>query len=518
MTAEQILELAMVPKWTRDTSLPDIEVSLRACRGYLDGAEALTREVVRAELIRRLTEYGHKAPVRLVDAALPQPHAEDTAKPSGQGHPVELDDPEPWPEAVDGATLLDEIVSTLRRYVVLPEPAARAVALWVVHTFALAAADVSPILALTSPTKRCGKTTLLDICGALVCRPLGTANISAAALFRIVEILQPTFLIDEADTFLRAHEELRGIINAGNTRGARVVRTVGDDHEPREFAVFCPKAIAAIGTLPDTIADRAILIRLERRAPGETVERLRRRSIAADLLPLRRRATRWAEDHIEPLRAADPTVPDALNDRAADGWHPLLAIADAAGGEWAETARRAAVSLAGGDDTEAGGDSKMLLLADMKDIFGEREAVASAEIVAALVGLQDRSWAEWGRLQKPLTPNVLARLLKPFGVRPCQVRIGAQNVHAYKREALARAWERYLRPDPHPATATPLQPLGEKDFRQNATATADADVAVAKSQKPLGEKGCSGVAVAEGRSGGEEDDFFSVSLQGERAW
>lgn len=178
----------------------------------------------------------------------------------GAGTPVLFTDPEPWPKAVDGASLLDDLAALYTRYVVLPEGAADMLALWTVHTYGHGAAQATPRVGIESPQKRCGKTTLLALIGAVAARPLPASNITSAALFRAVERWQPTVLIDEADTFLPANDELRGVLNAGHTRSqAYIIRTVGDDHEPRAFCVWAPVAIALIGKLPSTLADRASL-------------------------------------------------------------------------------------------------------------------------------------------------------------------------------------------------------------------------------------------------------------------
>src|SRR6266567_753175 len=178
-----------------------------------------------------------------------------------QGRAVTFPDPEPWPEAVDGADLLKAIADTYTRLVSLPEGAADALALFVTHTYVHDAAYVSPLLALVSPEKGCGKTTALSVTAELVRRPLSASNITAAALFRTVEKLEPTLLVDEADSFLRDNDELRGILNSGhNKAGAHVIRLVGDTFEPRVFSTWCPKAIATIGKLPPTPMDRAIVI------------------------------------------------------------------------------------------------------------------------------------------------------------------------------------------------------------------------------------------------------------------
>src|ERR1700676_3791084 len=196
---------------------------------------------------------------------------------SGQGRTVEFVEPAPWPEPVDGAVLLGDVAAAFTRFVALPPLAEVAAALWTVHAHALEAAAASPLLALTLPEKRCcGKTTTLSLLARLVPRALLSSNISPASLFRIVEKYSPTLLVDEADSFLRDKEELRRILNSGHTRDAAyVVRTVGDENEPRRFSTWAAKAVALIGHLPDTFADRSLVVPMRRHAAGEHVERLR---------------------------------------------------------------------------------------------------------------------------------------------------------------------------------------------------------------------------------------------------
>ena len=134
---------------------------------------------------------------------------------------------------------------------------------------------ITPRLAILSPVLRCGKTTLLDVLAALVYRPLPAANCSASSIFRVVEKHRPCLLIDEADSFLSANEELRGVLNSGHRRGGSVLRNVGDDHEPRAFATYAACAIAMIGQLPGTLADRSVTIGLVRRKADEAVDPFR---------------------------------------------------------------------------------------------------------------------------------------------------------------------------------------------------------------------------------------------------
>src|SRR5262249_40625703 len=167
------------------------------------------------------------------------------------------------------------ICKVIRQHVVLPDGSAEAMALWAVHTHVFDCFNHSPRLAITSPEKGCGKATALDVLRELVARPLPTSNVTASAVFRTIEIAIPTLLIDEADTFLKENEELRGILNSGHRKGTPIIRTVGDDYEPRQFSTWAPAAIAMIGNLPSTLDDRSIAVRLRRRKPTERVQAFR---------------------------------------------------------------------------------------------------------------------------------------------------------------------------------------------------------------------------------------------------
>jgi hypothetical protein len=362
----------------------------------------------------------------------------------GAGRALQIPEVEPWPGAVDGASLLDEIATIVRRHVVTSAGAPEAIALWGVQTYTIDAAFIAPRLAITSPERRCGKTTLLTILGEIVARPLSTANLTAAATFRVIESVHPTLLVDEADSFLSENEELRGIINAGHCRkSSTVVRVIElpEGHEIRGFDVFGPMAIAAIGKLPGTIEDRAIKIVMRRRRQDEEVERLRLDRVD-EFQPVARRCQRWSLDHLPRLRAADPIMPADLHDRAADNWRPLLAIADLAGGDWPRLGRRAAALLSCPEDAES---AREMLLADLKSLFEAEPSgvLFTRQILDKLHAMEDRPWPEW-RKEKPITSHQLSALLKPLRVLPNAVRRGADHGKGYRREDLEDAFTRYL--------------------------------------------------------------------------
>ncbi len=191
--------------------------------------------------------------------------------------------------------------------------------------------QVAPLAVITAPEMRCGKSQLLNLIGRLSHRPLVASNISPAAMFRVIEAHSPTLLIDEADTFFKENEELRGIVNSGHTRqAAYIIRTVGDNHEPKQFSTWGAKAISGIGTLAETIRDRAIILEMRRKLPNESIERLRHAE-GGVFECLASKLARFAQDAGVSIERALPTLPEALNDRAQDNWEPLLAIADYAG-------------------------------------------------------------------------------------------------------------------------------------------------------------------------------------------
>jgi Protein of unknown function (DUF3631) len=357
--------------------------------------------------------------------------------------------------------ILFRVTEFLRRYVVFPvSDHAVAIALWVAHTHALAAADVTPYLALTSPEKRSGKTRTLEALELLVPQPLRAASISEAALFRTIDEGGAVLLLDETDAIFSPktnHEDLRKLINAGYRRGAVVARCepAGKQIVTRRFEAFCPKVLAGIGDLPDTVADRSIPIRLHRRAPGEEVARFRFREAVIEAQPIREALEMWADsDAVDRLKDAWPDIPEALNDRAADGWEPLFAIADLAGGEWPSLARAAAVALHADDlaDEETLG---VRLLADIRKVFGDRDRFPSSELARALVDLEEAPWADlWG---KPLDARGLARRLRPFSIQPKAIRVGETTPRGYLCEAFTEAWNRYVPQEPGSDrnTATP---------------------------------------------------------------
>lgn len=251
-------------------------------------------------------------------------------------------------------------------------------------------------------------------------------------------------------------EALRGIINAGNRRGVDVVRCTGPQHTPAKFAVFSPKVLAGIdtGKLPDTIADRSIALRMKRKVTGERVERLLWAKIKPETEALRERIAEWASANVEVLAAANPDLPAELDDRAAEAWWALLAIADLAGGDWPTRARDAARELhaAGAEDESLGVE----LLTDVRSVFDGELAMFTRDLLEALNALEESRWGGWHE-GKGLRARDLAKRLKPFGVKSRKVKVDGESLQGYHRDALEDAWARYL-PAGVPEPVEPVEP------------------------------------------------------------
>lgn len=353
-------------------------------------------------------------------------------------------DPEPWPEPVGTDALLNEITHIFSRYVILPGHGAEALALWTLHTYVFEHGNFSPILALISPEKRCGKSTTLHLADSLTRRSLVTSNVSPAALFRVIEDQKPTMLIDEFDSLSAdRQEEMRNILNGGHSRKGKTIRCVGDDNKPKAFCVYCPKMVASIGDLPETMMDRAIKLPMRRKLPDESVERLRR----FDGTDTRRRLVRWARDNSTTIGTAKPALPPELNDRAADNWEILFAIAENAGDEWQARALDAAMALSG-DAAQTTATLGVELLHDMEAVFGKNTTtrMTTADLIAELKAMEERPWAS-ACFGKGISPHYLAKLLKPFGINSRTMRFGDDSTaKGYDREMLQDALLRYPLP------------------------------------------------------------------------
>ncbi len=413
----------------------------------------------------------------LADTAQPVPAPPATHAPGETDPPAEI----------DAAALLDEVHTMLCRYLAMPSAEATdAVVLWIAATHGQAAWEHATRLGITGPAKKCGKSRLLELVKALCHKTLPAVNATTAALYRSIDAAEPpTILIDEADAIFgtrkqaEANEDLRALLNAGHSRGWPILRCVGPNQDVKAFPSFAMAAVAGIGDLPDTITDRAVNIRMRRRAPHEHVRPFRIARDTPQLYVLRDRLHRWIRAHLAALRDAEPEMP--VEDRAADTWESLIAVADLAGGDWADRARRAAIILtADAQDADADASLPMRLLADLRTVFADATRLHTTTVLQRLYDIDAAPWAA-----RDLSSHDLARMLRPFGIRPHDVREdGGANRKGYDLVGLVDAFTRYL-PD-----LTVVADASATD-QQSATALACdvADVADVAAPPPEAEVG-----------------------------
>ncbi|MDF0605749.1 DUF3631 domain-containing protein [Neisseriaceae bacterium TC5R-5] len=411
------------------------------------------------------------------------------------GGGILFEEVEPWPQPVNAAVVLDQAYTLLSQYVIADKETLRAATLWAAMSWFADYATVLPLAVITAPEKGCGKSTLLMALSRLVCRPLYAANITPAALFRAVEAWKPTLMIDEADTFAKDNEELRGVLNAGHTKDtAKVVRVVeiGGELQPRAFSVWGAKALSGIGKLPETIMSRAIVLSMRRKMKGEQASNLRHAEPEAFHL-IKCQFARWAEDCGEAFAKARP-VQEGLSNRNADNWEPLFALADLASAHWPKFARQAAFKLSG--DEEDAPSLNEELLRDIRAVFDQRrvkkrlpaDKMGTTDLLEALCADEEAPWLSYNR-GRPLTARQLSKRLGDFGIKPKTIREGIETKKGYELEQFSDAFTRYLDGEAHlSVTASQTNQDGPLSVTDSHFTQAQTNLNVTR--KPLPGKDC----------------------------
>ena len=458
-----------------------------------------------------------KVSVTALDAATaPAGDANGDGKP---GRPIEFEDPEPWPEPVDGAALLNALVTLLERYVSLPKGGAVAVALWALYTWCFRTFPVSPNLMITAPERGSGKTQLTGLISWTVPRPFPVSDTTAAAIFRIIEHEAPTLLFDEAQGVLnrRSPEDPTQQILLGSfsKRFANVPRTNKDTGEVRMFSTFAPKVLNGLKLAPINLAftSRCIVVPMTRATRPYPELRDDRDPVGEDI---RRQCARWRDDHQSALREADPEMRGRIG-RIAQVWRPLLAIADAVGGEWPEMARAAADVLAAVAGTFNPGEGLgTMLLADVRTVFAQRgdpDRIQSKVLDDALSDLTERPWESMPKTGKAITAQARGRMLAEYGVNAETLRFDdGRDAKGYKRAAFADAWNAYLSEGDGDRTVEPLTCLETRDFGDSRTVDGDRGVNGSESAETPAKQGVSTVQRFGNRGAGREDAPAPVSM------
>jgi hypothetical protein len=412
-------------------------------------------------------------------------------------------DVEPWHETPHPAVLFNRIKTRLKSHVVMTEHSAIATALWVMFAWVHEVAVHSPILLVSSPEAECGKSTLLALVNYLVRRGILIVEATSGVIYRMIERYSPTLIVDEADSIFKNNLELRGIINSGWTRGTGVPRCHPDTHEPEFFETFGPKVIGLKGlNLPDTTLSRSIVIDLQRKLPEDEAKSFDHTD-DADLKELRQQLARFANDYAKRLVGRSPKMPEGFANRLEANWRMLLAIAELCGVD--EPAREAAKALSQRADESSLG---VELLRDIRDILGGQEKIQSEVLTNKLGQLHDRPWAEMPWTGRPITQMQLARLLKPYRVRPKQMKFDEGGFKGYEAACFEEAW-RYLPADPPGKAETPKQ--SQNSAKKAETGAAPASEKVSAKMAGNGQSfGVSPVLGGRAAPAGDGDPFASL--------
>ena len=364
------------------------------------------------------------------------------------GRPIEAEKLEPWPEPVDGASVFMELLKKFQKYVVASREQYVAMALWTLYTYCYDAFDISPIMLLSSPEKRCGKSTTRRLFQRLVKNP-HIGNGTPAALYRIIELIHPTVIVDEFDKLFADDRRFAGLLNTGHERdGANYPMCSGTENEVRNYSLWSPKIVAGIGYPEATLLDRSICIRLKRKKRSELVGRLR---LNVKFHELKQKCLRWAQDHFDLLKEVSMEDTIELDDRAADNWEPLFAIASLLSDVTLQEAKIAAIEISVDRSTDAIDTIGEDLLKDIRSVFNGTDVkgylpvtkIYSRDLCKRLNAIEESQWGEM-RQEKGINPPLLSKILRSFGISSKSIRMGHDTAKGYQREIFEEAWERYL--------------------------------------------------------------------------
>lgn len=357
-----------------------------------------------------------------------------------------------WPAVPDVVNLTE---SMFRAYCILPEAAYLPLSLWTIGTYLSHIFDCYPYVILTSPTKRCGKSRIMETVELVCANPLRFTSASAAALFRIMPS-RPTLLIDEAEIFKNAKnvseniQAVLQILNAGHRCGSFVLRCVGNgkDQHPEKFPTYGPKMFAAIGKFPDTLADRSIIVAVQRKGRDQKVQRFLFRQATEAYELLKTHIAEWAKANSSDIYDyyVEPSTPkqlDALSDRDSDMWTCLLAICAIAAPDRVDDFKKSATTLCNGKEGEDLNETPMRLLTDIRTVFAKitDANIYTESLLSHLKELTESPWAEW-----ELTPRALAKWLRPFGISPTTVKVNSVAGKGYRLADFDDSFLRYLPP------------------------------------------------------------------------
>ncbi len=432
---------------------------------------------------------------------------QQTSDGDAKGTEIKLYEPEPWPDAVNGAEVLDEAVALITKHMIIREVDAYACVLWAVHTHIFTGFNHSPRLLIDAPDAECGKTLLMThMVGNLVNKPQTVELMKPAPFFRMAQDYKPTFLIDEMDVFIQEDSELLAAVNNGWEPHGGVLRCTGDDHEVRQFSTFTPVAMAGIRLcekLPATTISRSVVIHLERASleEADTIKPYDARTHKSALLDVGRKIARWCGDESGVIVSQRPEMPESIRNRLANKWEPLLAVALAAGGHWPSRAHKALMSR-----HDVSEKSRALeLLEDIREAFDTDDRLHTADLIDRLCKAEDSPWTDYNfrsndSAKRRISDMQLAKLIAPYGIKPKQIKYAGRGRKGYMRDQFEKSWARYLsfEVDTPFLPETPKLSINHAGYSHALPETKKNEVSGRAPRKPNGRAKVSGFRPGEG--------------------
>lgn len=348
-------------------------------------------------------------------------------------------------EPINGADVLNEAMTFLGRFLAASHSVLVILVLWAAHCWATdpktreLVCRSTPRLGIVSDEPESGKTFMLEMLALLCPRALLTGDTTAPTLLADINEAHATVLWDEADLHLtgNGNKAVRAVINSGYRRGATVGRV------KQRWNTFAPMALAGLARvlmgnphLHPTIT-RCLIIWARKPEPGVRLERYRE-ALHEALGQMQGEAIgEWVQSVLMDIATAWPEMPEGLSPRQEDICEILLAIADAAGGDWPGWAREAIRQLVlGTEGAVPQMPPKMRLLADIQSVWpAGADRMASSALVEALQSLEGAPWdALWSNVQ------MLQQIPVLLGVQPRKMRVEGKPVQGYAKADIAPLW------------------------------------------------------------------------------
>jgi putative DNA primase/helicase len=353
---------------------------------------------------------------------------------------------EPWGEPVTAAKLLPALISKYTAHVSVEPHEALVINLWVLFAWVHGIAKHSPLLVFTSAEPASGKSLALEVLSYLTPRPRQSVEITGPALYRFVDANKPTLLLDEVDSLFKRKPDFASLMKDSWSHTATVQRTVvvNGVYQTQFFSTFCPKAVAGLNPDMDLAqASRTITIRMWPRPPGSKVSF--KHSDDEEFAKLRQQALRWATDASADLQKRDPLLPPGFDDRQALNWKIPLAIAELAGGDWPDKARRAAEHLTKTHNEPSLGIQLLKVCYQLcaKAVKAKMGYFPTKALLTTLHADSSGPWLAYRGDKRvgPITEQQIAHLLKPFEIRSSSN--GTQRIKGYRCADFAKNFERF---------------------------------------------------------------------------